>query len=117
MSEITRRDFLTNAALCIATSELNLKAFAASQNAPARFEVASIRPSQPGATAQQAHFSPFFGVTDRFDAEAVTVGDILDMLNGWQLGRALGGPAWMRTDRYDIQAKADTPLLSAEASK
>ena len=114
MSEITRRDFLTNAALYIATSALNLKAFAASQTAPAHFEVASIRPCQPGATARQAHFSPSFGVTDRFEAEAVTVGDILDMLNGWQFGRVLGGPAWMRTDRYDIHAKADTPISSEE---
>lgn len=114
MSEITRRDFFTNTTLGITASTLNLKAFAVSQNAPARFEVASIRPSQPGATAQQARFSPSFGVTDRFDAVAVTVGDILDMLNGWQLGRVLGGPAWMRTDRYDIHAKADTPISSEE---
>jgi hypothetical protein len=36
----------------------------------------------------------------RFDAEACTVGDILDMLNGWQLHRVAGGPAWMTTDRF-----------------
>jgi uncharacterized protein (TIGR03435 family) len=47
---------------------------------------------------------------DRFEARATTVGDILDMLNGFQLFRVVGGPDWMRTDRYDIEAKADRPL-------
>ncbi|WP_263419434.1 TIGR03435 family protein [Terriglobus albidus] len=114
MSAITRRVFVADATLGIAASALNLKAFAASEGTAPHFEVASIRPSPPGATVQQAHFSTLFGVTDRFDAEAVTVSDILDMLNGWQLGRVLGGPAWMRTDRYDIHAKAGAPISSEE---
>jgi uncharacterized protein (TIGR03435 family) len=73
----------------------------------ARFEVASVRPSPPGATAKDARIS-FRG--DRFEAKAATVGDILDMLGGWQLFRVIGGPAWMRNDRYDIVAKADREL-------
>jgi uncharacterized protein (TIGR03435 family) len=72
-----------------------------------RFEVASIRPSQPGMTARDARHD-FHG--DSFVAKAMTVGDILDMLNGYQLFRVVGGPDWMRTDRYDIAAKADRPL-------
>jgi uncharacterized protein (TIGR03435 family) len=67
------------------------------------FEVASIRPSPPGTTVQDARFS-FRG--DRFEAKAVTVGDILDMIHGMQLYRATGGPEWIRIDRYDIIAKA-----------
>jgi uncharacterized protein (TIGR03435 family) len=54
---------------------------------------------------------------DRFDTEAATVGDILDMLNGWQLERVVGGPDWMRTDRYDIHAKAGAPIPSSEERK
>ncbi len=58
----------------------------------ARFEVASIRPAQPGATVQGARFS-FRG--DRFEAKAATVGDLLDMLTGFQLYRVTGGPPWI----------------------
>jgi uncharacterized protein (TIGR03435 family) len=79
--------------------------------AQVRFEVASIHPSRPAASAQDARVS--LGV-DRFDAQASTVDDILEMLNGWQLYRVLGGPDWMRTDRYDIHAKAGAPIPSEE---
>lgn len=51
---------------------------------------------------------------DRFEAKGMTVGDILDMLGGYQLFRVVGGPAWMRTDRYDIEAKADQALTGAD---
>jgi uncharacterized protein (TIGR03435 family) len=76
-------------------------------SAPAEtgFEVSSIRPAQPGATVQDARVY-FRG--DRFEAKAMTVGDLLDMLAGTQsLYRVTGGPSWMRTDRYDVVAKAD----------
>lgn len=69
-----------------------------------RFEVASIRPSagpQDGRASIRG---------DRFDVVAYTVGDLLDMLNGWQLDRVTGGPGWMRTDRYDIHAKAGSEI-------
>jgi uncharacterized protein (TIGR03435 family) len=79
--------------------------------AQVRFEVASIHPSRPEATVRDAR-SVFH--EDRFDAEAYTVGDILDMLNGWQLHRVTGGPAWMTTDRFEIHAKASTPVPPEE---
>jgi uncharacterized protein (TIGR03435 family) len=79
--------------------------------AQARFEVSSIRPSQPGLTARDARMN-FRG--DRFEVKAGTVGDVLDMLGGFQLFRVVGGPDWMRTDRYDIEAKADGPVAVAD---
>ncbi len=79
--------------------------------AQVRFEVASIRPSRPGASPQSARI---VFLADGFDAHDSTIGDILDMLNGWQLDRVLGGPNWMRTDRYDIHAKASGPVAKEE---
>lgn len=76
-----------------------------------KFEVASIKPSAPGATPQDARFNMR---GDRLDITAATVGDILDWLNGFQLFRVVGGPTWMRTDRYDIVAKADQPIAQPE---
>lgn len=75
--------------------------------AQARFEVASIRPAPPDTPVQDRGYD-FHG--DRFEAKALTVGEILDMLGGWQLHRVTGGPPWMRTDRYNIEAKADRAL-------
>ena len=75
--------------------------------AQARFEVASIRPASPETAVEDRGFD-FQG--DRFEARALTVGEILDMLGGWQLHRVTGGPPWMRTDRYNIEAKADRVL-------
>jgi uncharacterized protein (TIGR03435 family) len=79
--------------------------------AQTRFEVASIHPSRPGAGPRDGRFM-FHG--DSFDAEAATVGDILDMLNGWQLHRVVGGPPWMTADRYDIHAKANVAIPKEE---
>jgi uncharacterized protein (TIGR03435 family) len=76
-----------------------------------RFDVASIHPSRPGAGPKDARLA---FRADRFDAQAYTVGDILDMLNGWQLHRVVGGPAWMITDRFDIHAKASAPVPPEE---
>ena len=76
-------------------------------DAQAHFEVASIRPAPPDTAVQDRGFD-FRG--DHFEARALTVGEILDMLGGWQLYRVTGGPAWMRTDRYNIEAKADRTL-------
>jgi uncharacterized protein (TIGR03435 family) len=72
-----------------------------------KFEIASVKPSAPGATPQDARFNMR---GDRLDITAATVGDILDWLNGFQLFHVVGGPLWMRTDRYDIVAKADQPV-------
>lgn len=79
--------------------------------AQAHFDVASIRPSAPGSTAGDGKVY-FQG--ERFVMTAATLGDVLDFLNGFQLFRVVGGPPWMRTDRYDIEAKSDHVLTPNE---
>src|ERR1700692_2630732 len=59
-----------------------------------RFEVASLRPSQPG-PPRDARGS-IRG--DRLEVHAYTVRDILDWSNGFQLHRVVGGPDWMGID-------------------
>jgi uncharacterized protein (TIGR03435 family) len=78
--------------------------------AQARFEVTSVKPSRPGPEWR----SNLIG--DRLEVTAATVGDVLDMLNGFRLYRVVGGPGWMRTDRFDIVAKADRPMQSPTSS-
>jgi uncharacterized protein (TIGR03435 family) len=78
--------------------------------AQVRFEVASIHPIRPGGSKYGR--TVFRG--DRFDAHSATVGELLDMLNGWQLYRVAGGPAWMTTDRFEIHAKAGAPVPPEE---
>ena len=79
--------------------------------AQAHFEVASIRPSAPGKTARDGQF---YFQNDRLVMKAATVGDILDFVDGFQLFRVVGGPPWMRTDRYDVEAKSDHVLEQKE---
>jgi len=75
------------------------------------FDVISIRPSPAAMTARDVRFH-FYG--DRFEAKGVTVGDVLDMLKGFQLLRVIGGPDWLRTDRFDIEARADGPVHAGD---
>src|SRR5690242_1557034 len=108
---------MASALLLVYALSAPLQAAAQDSSAPStaiaqvRFEVAFIHPSRPSASARDARVS---SGADRFDAEAATIGDILDMLNGWQLGRVVGGPEWMRTERYSIHATAGAPIPPGE---
>jgi uncharacterized protein (TIGR03435 family) len=75
----------------------------ASVKALRHFELASIKPSKPGAVVQDARVSFPPG---RFEALNVTLYDVLQTLFGFS-GSVQGGPKWAESDRYDIVAKAD----------
>jgi hypothetical protein len=65
------------------------------------FEVASIRPGQP-------KDSPMFKMaTGRFVAQSVTLRLLVAIAYGLQDYQISGGPAWVRSDSFDIEAKAE----------
>lgn len=99
--------------LTFTTIVILLAAFGAalSQNktdAPARleFEVASIKPSPPG--AQGGGLKPLPG-GQTYVATNMPVGVMIRLmyhLNGSQIS---GGPDWLNRDQFDVDAKADGP--------
>jgi uncharacterized protein (TIGR03435 family) len=80
-----------------------LAAYAASSQtaAQSRFEVASIKPSDPGAGGTQIGLSP--GGT--FNAKNVTLKALIQNAYDVRDFQVYGGPGWMDTQRYDIVAK------------
>ena len=75
------------------------------------FEVATIKPGQPGATGIRA-FGPK-GV-DRFLAMNVTVKDLIDFAYTIDDDRQVVGlPGWMNSKRYDIDAKVGDAEVAA----
>lgn len=69
------------------------------------FEVASIRPSGPGAS-NSIHMDPGGG----FRAESITVNTLIFMAYGLKLFEVSGGPDWIGTAHYDIAAKSEEAL-------
>jgi uncharacterized protein (TIGR03435 family) len=67
------------------------------------FEVASIRPSRPGAVGSLTQLrSPQGGTTA---ARNVPVRDLILLAYHIQAFQLSGGPAWLNTERYDLDAK------------
>jgi uncharacterized protein (TIGR03435 family) len=74
---------------------------------PPRFDVASIRPSNPDEVA--ARWSGITNGLGRTDALNVTLKGTIADAYGIREDRILGGPAWAESDRYRILAKAEPP--------
>jgi uncharacterized protein (TIGR03435 family) len=74
--------------------------------APQSFEVASIKVNQTGGEARRAGSSPG-GV---FTATNVTLKLLISRAFGVPESQIERGPGWMETERYDVAAKAATPL-------
>jgi uncharacterized protein (TIGR03435 family) len=79
----------------------------------AQIEVASIKPSKPGAVVQDAKMSFPPG---RIEATNMTLTEMVNALNGYN-GRVEGGPKWVQTDRYDIVAKTAGSFPPAQLGK
>lgn len=70
-------------------------------NANPSFEVATIKPSKP-----ESRPGKYFRVNGRrFSTYHTTLDDIMSFTYGIQQKQIVGGPAWMRTDKYDLLAE------------
>jgi uncharacterized protein (TIGR03435 family) len=77
---------------------------AMAENANPAFEVATIKPSQPGASPGH----PSFVVRRHFAAKNATVGDLIVFAYHVQGRQIQGRPSWMAEERFDIAAEPDT---------
>jgi uncharacterized protein (TIGR03435 family) len=75
------------------------------EDADPSFDVATIKPNNSGATQMQ-------GLVIRgrnFITRASSLEDLLSFAFSVQAKQIVGGPAWMNSDRYDIEALPDAP--------
>jgi len=78
-----------------------------SSEAEAKFEVTSVKKSGPPGQG----FLPFRLQGGRFSMGGMTVGSLITLGYGIQRFQLVGGPAWLNTDRFDINAiSEDVPL-------
>jgi uncharacterized protein (TIGR03435 family) len=82
-----------------------LTAGPARAQSPPQFEVASIRPTAPGVDSSTSDLLP----GGRFHATNRTVLWLARVAWSVPDEQILGGPAWIRTDGYDIDGKIDSP--------
>jgi uncharacterized protein (TIGR03435 family) len=84
-------------------------AASASSSSPA-FDVAAIRPN-PGDTTGHSHI--WSSASDgNFKAQNVTAMELIRYAYGMPETRISGGPGWMRTAKFDLEAKSD-PAVDA----
>lgn len=93
-------------AICICAASLAIPALVRAQTQSAsrsEFEVASIRPSRPNTSSG-------FGVGDGKASESnVTLKVLIGFAYRLQQYQILGGPGWVSSDRFDIEARAADP--------
>lgn len=76
------------------------------QDKPTRllYDVASVRPSQPGAI--EGEVDPVPGGIG-YNAERISIKDTLSVMYRIPRRQIVGGPDWLSTDKFDIEARAD----------
>ena len=72
------------------------------------FEVASIKPDKSGTNMVRMMFRP-----DGLDATNVTLEMLIRLAYGIEEHQISGGPNWLKSDHYDIDAKMDSPTADA----
>jgi uncharacterized protein (TIGR03435 family) len=87
-----------------------LNCYSAQAQAPAatplQFEVASLKPSQPGGRGGGIRPTPG---GERYVASNIPLKLLITVAYRIRADQVVGGPAWIGTDLYDINAKAERP--------
>jgi uncharacterized protein (TIGR03435 family) len=78
---------------------------------PLQFEVASIKPNRSGGGQVSIGIQP----GGRLTATNVTVRELIRLAYQVQPFQILGGPSWLNSDRFDIQAKAESEFPAGGA--
>ena len=93
--------------------------FAQSVSAPLaamqRFEVASIK--RKNVDAKMLVLVPRFLPGGSFEAFGVTLGSVIRLAYGLQDFQIVGGPKWVDSDRFDIQARGPQGAAESEAPR
>ena len=94
--------------ICILVAVLGISAYA--QAPKPRFEVASVKPSGP-VTPSRGTWGEMFSaglrrLPDGFTAPQETVHSLIINAYGVLPYQIVGGPDWVKSDRFDIDAKA-----------
>jgi uncharacterized protein (TIGR03435 family) len=90
----------------VAAGSLTPRWIALAQPAGPSFEVASIRPNQSGSEESVVNLAD----TGRLNVTNATLRTLIRNAYGIQNDQITGGPKWLDTDRYDIQAKTAEPI-------
>jgi uncharacterized protein (TIGR03435 family) len=77
---------------------------------PQVFEVASVKPSPPDATDRSLHMQ----AGGRLSASNATVSQLVDFAYDRMPFQVLGGPDWIESEGFDIEAKPADPKASVE---
>jgi uncharacterized protein (TIGR03435 family) len=73
--------------------------------AQSAFEVASVKPNATGKFGRLINYT-----ADSLQATNVTLSELIQSAYGIQEDRLTGGPSWVRTTRFDVNAKAGQAL-------
>jgi uncharacterized protein (TIGR03435 family) len=74
---------------------------------PGRFEAASIKPSSPDSTTETRRYPG-----GRFTASGITLKGLIQRAWDVKSFQITGGPAWVNSQRYEVNAKAEGDVTS-----
>lgn len=94
---------LSKYVLMLALLSPQLRAQDSPKGPPKEFDVASIKPAEPGTRGVRLQMTPGGG----FNAKNVTAKFLIQQAYGVRDFQISGGPSWITSEHYDINAKAE----------